>query len=111
MLSNTRCFMKIHFVFSSASVILFWIDLELHTCDSSIILLTMKRTYFEGRPPWYDTTGSLKNPYVIGIAGGSASGKTSVCQYPFFTVLAYSDAFANNKRIKANIKVDAAQLS
>ncbi|KAF2070488.1 hypothetical protein CYY_008186 [Polysphondylium violaceum] len=38
-----------------------------------------KKVYTSGRPPWYDSTGKLKNPLVIGVCGGSASGKTSVC--------------------------------
>eukprot|EP01121_Diplochlamys_sp_Union-15-3_P008136 TRINITY_DN2138_c0_g3_i1.p1 TRINITY_DN2138_c0_g3~~TRINITY_DN2138_c0_g3_i1.p1 ORF type:complete len:475 (-),score=61.98 TRINITY_DN2138_c0_g3_i1:34-1404(-) len=32
-----------------------------------------------GRPPWYDSKGSIKTPLLIGVCGGSASGKTSVC--------------------------------
>eukprot|EP01126_Amoeba_proteus_P065690 TRINITY_DN938_c0_g1_i8.p1 TRINITY_DN938_c0_g1~~TRINITY_DN938_c0_g1_i8.p1 ORF type:complete len:420 (+),score=79.27 TRINITY_DN938_c0_g1_i8:70-1329(+) len=39
----------------------------------------MKKFFTEGRPPWYDETGSIKSPLVIGVAGGSASGKTTVC--------------------------------
>ncbi|EFA76807.1 uridine kinase [Heterostelium album PN500] len=38
-----------------------------------------KKTYTLGRPPWYDTTGKPRCPLVIGVCGGSASGKTSVC--------------------------------
>ncbi|EGG19083.1 uridine kinase [Cavenderia fasciculata] len=38
-----------------------------------------KKIYTSGRPPWYDQQGKLKNPLVIGVCGGSASGKTSVC--------------------------------
>jgi len=39
----------------------------------------MKRHSLAGRPAWYEVeTGSIKRPLVIGIAGGSASGKTSV---------------------------------
>jgi cytidylate kinase len=30
------------------------------------------------RPPWYDEHGALA-PFVIGVAGGTASGKTTVC--------------------------------
>lgn len=30
-----------------------------------------------GRAPWYDMTGTPNQAYVIGIAGGSASGKVS----------------------------------
>ena len=33
-----------------------------------------------GRPPWYDAAGNPAAAYVIGIAGGSSSGKTSVAQ-------------------------------
>lgn len=31
-----------------------------------------------GRPPWYKTDGQGIKPFVIGIAGGTASGKTTV---------------------------------
>ncbi len=35
--------------------------------------------YTAGRPPWYDCSGNLlKEPFTIGICGGSASGKTTV---------------------------------
>lgn len=33
-----------------------------------------------GRPPWYNTQGQQVEPFVIGICGGSASGKTTVAQ-------------------------------
>uniref|UniRef100_A0A0N4Z390 Uridine kinase n=1 Tax=Parastrongyloides trichosuri TaxID=131310 RepID=A0A0N4Z390_PARTI len=54
-----------------------------------------KRVYTKGRPPWYDKTGKmLKHPYLIGICGGSASGKTTVAkaiiqrlEMPWVTVL------------------------
>uniref|UniRef100_A0A0K0FFN2 Uridine kinase n=1 Tax=Strongyloides venezuelensis TaxID=75913 RepID=A0A0K0FFN2_STRVS len=54
-----------------------------------------KRVYTKGRPPWYDKTGKmLKQPYLIGICGGSASGKTTVAkaiiqrlEMPWVTVL------------------------
>ncbi|XP_032238285.1 uridine-cytidine kinase-like 1 [Nematostella vectensis] len=39
---------------------------------------TNKTIYTAGRPPWYDPTGQLKEPFVIGLCGGSASGKTTV---------------------------------
>ncbi|KAI9257086.1 uridine kinase [Helicostylum pulchrum] len=35
---------------------------------------------FQGRKPWYHADGSVSDPYMIGIAGGSASGKTSVAE-------------------------------
>ncbi|KJE92953.1 uridine cytidine kinase [Capsaspora owczarzaki ATCC 30864] len=42
---------------------------------------TKRRTIFtHGRPPWYNVDGQLKEAFVIGIAGGSASGKTTVAQ-------------------------------
>ncbi len=38
-----------------------------------------RRVYTKGRPPWYDRTGKmLKDPFIVGICGGSASGKTTV---------------------------------
>lgn len=38
--------------------------------------------YTAGRPPWFRLDGTqLHQCFVIGIAGGSASGKTSVAQY------------------------------
>eukprot|EP01134_Creolimax_fragrantissima_P007545 CFRG7545T1 len=41
----------------------------------------VRRTIFTaGRPPWYDATGEGVHPFVIGITGGSASGKTTVAQ-------------------------------
>ncbi|XP_019858097.1 PREDICTED: uridine-cytidine kinase-like 1 [Amphimedon queenslandica] len=40
-----------------------------------------KRTiYTAGRPPWYDSEGQGKEAFVIGLAGGSASGKTTVAK-------------------------------
>ncbi|KAK5984035.1 Uridine kinase [Trichostrongylus colubriformis] len=40
-----------------------------------------RKIYTKGRPPWYDSRGNtLKQPYVIGICGGSASGKTTVAE-------------------------------
>ncbi|XP_076440468.1 uridine-cytidine kinase-like 1 [Babylonia areolata] len=45
------------------------------------VVHTAKRTlYTAGRPPWYDSHGQLKNAFVIGICGGSASGKTTVAK-------------------------------
>ncbi|CAM5098046.1 unnamed protein product [Eretmochelys imbricata] len=44
------------------------------------LLRTSKRTiYTAGRPPWYTETGTpFKEAFVIGLCGGSASGKTTV---------------------------------
>lgn len=33
-----------------------------------------------GRAPWYDDRGRAAAPFFIGVTGGSASGKTSVCK-------------------------------
>lgn len=32
-----------------------------------------------GRPPWYQVDGTIGEPFVIGVAGGTSSGKTTVC--------------------------------
>ena len=43
------------------------------------IIRAPKRTiYTAGRPPWYDSQGQQVEPFVIGVCGGSASGKTTV---------------------------------
>ena len=34
----------------------------------------------KGRLPWYDHHGVSSEPYIIGISGGSGSGKTSIAQ-------------------------------
>ncbi|XP_032432101.1 uridine-cytidine kinase-like 1 isoform X5 [Xiphophorus hellerii] len=46
------------------------------------LLLTSKRTiYTAGRPPWYNEHGTQsKEAFVIGLCGGSASGKTTVAR-------------------------------
>ena len=36
------------------------------------------KTLADGRFPWFDIDGKPFEPYLLGIAGGSASGKTSV---------------------------------
>ena len=33
-----------------------------------------------GRQPWYDSDGRPIPPYMVGVAGGSASGKTSIAK-------------------------------
>ncbi|ESO95887.1 hypothetical protein LOTGIDRAFT_175054 [Lottia gigantea] len=49
-----------------------------YTKSSGRVVYTGSRTlYTAGRPPWYDSQGQLKKPFVIGICGGSASGKTT----------------------------------
>ncbi|XP_054993950.1 uridine-cytidine kinase-like 1 isoform X2 [Sorex araneus] len=46
------------------------------------LLRTRKRTiYTAGRPPWYNEHGTQsKEAFVIGLGGGSASGKTTVAR-------------------------------
>ncbi|XP_032897295.1 uridine-cytidine kinase-like 1 isoform X2 [Amblyraja radiata] len=46
------------------------------------LLRTKKRTiYTAGRPPWYNEHGTQsKEAFVIGLCGGSASGKTTVAR-------------------------------
>lgn len=39
----------------------------------------MTKVYTAGRPPWYDSKGTIKEPFIIGVAGGSGGGKTTVC--------------------------------
>ncbi|KAI0359972.1 armadillo/beta-catenin/plakoglobin [Trametes cingulata] len=50
---------------------------------SEVLLQAKKNTILtsHGRPPWYDEDGHhLSDAFVIGIAGGSASGKTHVAR-------------------------------
>ncbi|XP_026480656.1 uridine-cytidine kinase-like 1 isoform X1 [Ctenocephalides felis] len=48
------------------------------TAAESIIQTHHRTIYTAGRPPWYDCAGQQVEPFVIGICGGSASGKTTV---------------------------------
>eukprot|EP00092_Neocalanus_flemingeri_P001445 GFUD01001543.1.p1 GENE.GFUD01001543.1~~GFUD01001543.1.p1 ORF type:complete len:545 (+),score=102.52 GFUD01001543.1:118-1752(+) len=49
------------------------------TSEREPILRSCHRTiYTAGRPPWYNNLGQQVEPLVIGICGGSASGKTTV---------------------------------
>ena len=36
--------------------------------------------YTHGRPPWYSAEGEFQDAFLIGICGGSASGKTTVAK-------------------------------
>eukprot|EP00727_Mastigamoeba_balamuthi_P000143 m51a1_g10125 putative uridine kinase (454) ;mRNA; r:80562-82400 len=38
------------------------------------------KSFIEGRQPWYDNTGAIKQPLLIGVCGASASGKTALCR-------------------------------
>jgi len=45
------------------------------------IIRTKRRTiYTAGRPPWYNKEGQHRDAFVIGVCGGSASGKTTVAK-------------------------------
>ena len=49
------------------------------TSERAPILQSCHKTiYTAGRPPWYNNLGQQVEPLVIGICGGSASGKTTV---------------------------------
>uniref|UniRef100_A0A915LQV3 Uridine kinase n=1 Tax=Meloidogyne javanica TaxID=6303 RepID=A0A915LQV3_MELJA len=64
---------------------------------------TGRKVYTKGRPPWYDRAGKrLKKSYLIGICGGSASGKTTVAQkiierleMPWVVTVLAMDSFYN----------------
>ena len=48
--------------------------------DPPVIRTRQRTIYTAGRPPWYDKHGMTIEPFVIGICGGSASGKTTVAK-------------------------------
>lgn len=48
--------------------------------DGTIHIKGSKTIYTAGRPPWYDSSGQMKEALVIGLCGGSASGKTTVAK-------------------------------
>ncbi|XP_060535103.1 uridine-cytidine kinase-like 1 [Cylas formicarius] len=49
--------------------------------QTEVMIRTPQRTiYTAGRPPWYNCEGQKVEPFVIGICGGSASGKTTVAE-------------------------------
>ncbi|KAG6797054.1 uridine-cytidine kinase-like 1 [Apis mellifera caucasica] len=48
------------------------------TSAESILRSKTRTIYTAGRPPWYNSAGQQVEPFVIGICGGSASGKTTV---------------------------------
>lgn len=55
-----------------------WFD---YTMLYSSVISQFQKVYTKGRPPWYDLDGKrLTKPYLIGICGGSASGKTTVAK-------------------------------
>ena len=40
----------------------------------------MESIFTSGRKPWYSHDGEAKPVFMIGISGGSASGKTTVSE-------------------------------
>ncbi|XP_013404707.1 uridine-cytidine kinase-like 1 [Lingula anatina] len=51
------------------------------TKSAARVVTSGNRTiYTAGRPPWYNSQGELKEAFVIGLCGGSASGKTTVAK-------------------------------
>lgn len=48
--------------------------------DERIAFRGRNTLYTAGRPAWYDASGEIKEAFMIGICGGSASGKTTVAQ-------------------------------
>jgi len=50
------------------------------TSKESVLCRNFRTMYTAGRPPWYDYAGQQVEPFVIGICGGSASGKTTVAE-------------------------------
>lgn len=46
-----------------------------------LLIVAGRQVYTKGRPPWFDKRGKLINkPYLVGVCGGSASGKTTVAE-------------------------------
>lgn len=50
------------------------------TAAESMIRTQHRTIYTAGRPPWYNSEGQKVEPFLIGICGGSASGKTTVAE-------------------------------
>lgn len=48
--------------------------------SESILRANHRTIYTAGRPPWYNSAGQQVEPFVIGICGGTASGKTTVAE-------------------------------
>ncbi|XP_078111734.1 uridine-cytidine kinase-like 1a isoform X2 [Sander vitreus] len=52
---------------------------SLNTTEPPLLRTGTRTVYTAGRPPWYDEHGAQsKEAFVIGLCGGSASGKTTV---------------------------------
>ncbi|XP_056278957.1 uridine-cytidine kinase-like 1a isoform X3 [Pseudoliparis swirei] len=54
---------------------------SLSTTEPPLLRTGTRTIYTAGRPPWYDEHGAQsKEAFVIGLCGGSASGKTTVAK-------------------------------
>lgn len=74
--------------------------------DPPVIRTRQRTIYTAGRPPWYDKQGQTIEPFVIGICGGSASGKTTVAKkiiealnVPWVTLLSMDSFYKVNWKI------------
>ncbi|KAK3089234.1 hypothetical protein FSP39_001983 [Pinctada imbricata] len=50
------------------------------TSSERVFQTGLRTVYTAGRPPWYDSHGTQKEAFLIGVCGGSASGKTTVAR-------------------------------
>ena len=89
------------------------VKISVPSTEREPIIRAPKRTiYTAGRPPWYDSQGQQVEPFVIGVCGGSASGKTTVANkiiseldVPWVTLLSMDSFYkVNGIRRKYRIK-------
>lgn len=45
-----------------------------NTDNSNVYIKGNKTIYTAGRPSWYNSSGQINEPLVIGLSGGSGSG-------------------------------------
>lgn len=75
------CLGSLHDTLGSSSVKDIEAAMENGASGSSTTRLRKNAVLTEtGRSPWYDANGIPQDAYVVGVAGGSASGKTSVAR-------------------------------
>ncbi|RDD41312.1 Uridine-cytidine kinase-like 1 [Trichoplax sp. H2] len=77
-----------------------------------LITSSNRTIYTAGRPPWYNAAGQFEQAFVIGLCGGSASGKTSLARkiieslnVPWVTMLsmdAFYKVLSEEKHLLAN---------
>ena len=79
-LKTAELFLSVLFAASDTkSLVMKRVEISGPSTEREPIIRAPKRTiYTAGRPPWYDSQGQQVEPFVIGICGGSASGKTTV---------------------------------